>query len=66
MSQSSVTLEAVVWSKNNFEKVPLFNKKKSARLVQISSRLAENKGTSIARLFDNWYDTKATYKLLSE
>ena len=58
--------ETIRWSEKHFQGVALFNKKKVARLVKISTRLAEGKGTSLARLFDSWYDTKATYKLLNE
>jgi hypothetical protein len=54
------------WSKTHFGDAPLFNKKKVNRLVAIASRIAEAKGTSLARLFDNWYDTKATYNLLRQ
>ncbi len=52
------------WSEKNFGKVCLYNKKKTIRLVEIAARMANGKGTSLARLFDNWYDTKATYNLL--
>lgn len=55
-----------LWAEKNFKNVALFNKKKIERLINISARLAEGKGTSLARLFDNWYATKATYKLLNE
>jgi hypothetical protein len=48
----------------HFGKVTLYNKKKIARLVKIGARMAEAKGVSLARLFDSWYDTKATYNLL--
>jgi hypothetical protein len=58
--------ETYKWAEKNFKSVALFNKKKVKRLVQIGARLAEGKGTSLARLFDSWYDTKATYKLLNE
>lgn len=54
------------WAKTNFGNTLLFNKKKVNRLVGIASRLAEAKGTTLARLFDNWYDTKATYNLLKQ
>lgn len=54
------------WAEKNFGNALLFNKKKVKRLVGIASRLAEAKGTSLARLFDSWYDTKATYNLLKE
>ena len=60
------TTSARLWAEENFQNVALFNKKKTARLINISQRLAEGKGTSLARLFDNWYGTKATYKLLNE
>lgn len=52
------------WAVRNFESTLLFNKKRVKRLVGLATRLAEAKGTSLARLFDNWYDTKATYNLL--
>lgn len=54
------------WAINNFGNALLFNKKKVKRLIEIATRLAEAKGTSLARLFDNWYDTKATYNLLKQ
>lgn len=52
------------WAQTNFGNTPLFNKKKVNRLVSIAGRLAEAKGTSLARLYDNWYATKAVYTLL--
>lgn len=55
-----------IWAQTNFQNVVLCNKKKVSRLIKISTRLAEGKGASLARLFDNWYDVKATYKLLNE
>ncbi len=54
------------WATKNFEHASLFNKKKVKRLIEIATRLAEAKGTSLARLFDKWYDTKATYNLLKQ
>lgn len=60
------TTNTHLWAEENFKNAALFHKKKIKRLINISSRLAEGKGTSLARLFDNWYDTKATYKLLNE
>jgi hypothetical protein len=54
------------WAKRNFGSTALYNKKKVNRLVNIATRLAEAKGTSLARLFDKWYDTKATYNLLKQ
>lgn len=54
------------WAIENFGNARLFNKKKVKRLVEIATRLAEAKGTSLARLFDSWYDTKATYNLLKQ
>lgn len=54
------------WATTHFGTTSLFNKKKVKRLIGIATRLAEAKGTSLARLFDNWYDTKATYHLLKQ
>lgn len=54
------------WAIKNFGNAQLYNKKKVKRLVEIAARLAEAKGTSLARLFDSWYDTKATYNLLKQ
>lgn len=54
------------WAIKNFGSALLFNKKRVKRLVGIATKLAEAKGTSLAHLFDRWYDTKATYKLLKE
>ena len=56
--------ESLAWATTNFESVQLFDCRRSRRLINIASRLAENKGVSLARLFDGWYDTKATYNLL--
>ena len=52
------------WAINNFGDALLFNKKKVKRLIAIATQLAQAKGVNLARLFDNWYDTKATYNLL--
>ncbi len=60
------TTSTYLWAAENFKNVALFNKKKTERLINISARLADGKGTSLARLHDNWYATKATYKLLNE
>lgn len=54
------------WAVQNFGNTRLFNKKKVKRLVEIATRLAQAKGTSLAHLFDRWYDTKATYHLLRQ
>lgn len=54
------------WAIKHFGNALLFNKKKVKRLVKIAARFAEAKGTSLARLFDSWYDTKATYNLLKQ
>ncbi len=59
-------LEISSWAEKNFQNIPLFNKKKQNRIIRIAAKLAEGKGNSLARLFDSWYDTKATYKLLRE
>lgn len=61
-----VNVNTQEWAIKNFGNAPLFNKKKVNRLITIATRLAEAKGTSLARLFDNWYDTKATYNLLKQ
>ena len=58
--------ETLEWAKKQFSSVHLYNKTREARLIQIGSKLAEGKGTSLARLFDNWHDTKATYTLLRQ
>lgn len=58
--------ETQAWALKNFGNALLFNKTKVKRLVKIAARLAEAKGSSLARLFDSWYDTKATYNLLKQ
>lgn len=58
--------ETFDWSKKQFSKVRLFNKTREERLIRMGSKLAEGKGTSLARLFDSWYDTKAIYTLLKQ
>lgn len=57
--------ETKCWAKMHFGNVQLFNRKKTERLVLVAARLAEDKGVSLARLFDRWYDVKATYHLLN-
>jgi len=54
------------WAQKNFKNIPVYHRKKEERVIKIATKLAEGKGTSLARLFDSWYDTKATYKLLRE
>lgn len=64
MKTNQIKSKTVTWAEENFEKVQLYDKRRTKRLINIASRLSENKGTSLARLFDGWYDTKATYNLL--
>lgn len=66
MNTLAVESETLRWAKRNFGNTPLFNKKKIGRIIHIASRLAENKGVSFARLFDRWYDVKASYNLLNQ
>lgn len=54
------------WAIKNWGNALRFNKKKVNRLVGIATRLEEAKETSLARLFDNWYDTITIYKLLKQ
>ena len=42
----------------------IYDKRRTKRLKGIACRLAENKGSSLARLYEGWYDVKATYNLL--
>lgn len=65
MKYTEMETATFCWAKQNFGSVRLFNKTKVNRLINIASKLAENKGVSLARLFDNWYDVKATYNLLN-
>jgi len=65
MGISIANTETFCWAEKHFGGVNLFNRTKTKRLVLIASRLAENKGVSLARLFDRWYDVKATYHLLN-
>jgi hypothetical protein len=65
LMKSNITKqEYLIWAENNFRGVQLYDKRRTERLINIATRLAENKGSSLARLFDSWYDTKATYNLL--
>lgn len=52
------------WAETNFGKTQLWNLRRTKRVVNVAARLAENKGQSLAKLFDSWYDVKATYNLL--
>lgn len=65
MNTCKSPIETFRWAHNNFGNINLMNKARTKRLVFIASRLAENKGASLARLFDRWYDVKATYNLLN-
>ena len=64
MKTSKTKSRILIWAKENFGSVQLYDKRRTKRLTNIACRLAENKGSSLARLFDGWYDTKATYNLL--
>ena len=66
MNMPESNTETFCWAKKHFGNINLFNRTKTNRLVIIASRLAENKGVSLARLFDRWYDVKATYNLLNQ
>lgn len=60
----NTTTDSLRWATEHFSGVRLYNKTKVKRLISMAFRMAEGKMTSLARLFDNWYDTKATYTLL--
>lgn len=64
MNTLSYEFETDLWALNNFGNVQLFDRRRTTRLVKIAAKLSENKGQSLARLFDNWYDTKALYNLI--
>jgi Transposase DNA-binding/Transposase DDE domain len=64
MENNTNKSKALIWAEENFGEVQLYDKRRTKRLTNIACRLAENKGSGIARLFDGWYDTKATYNLL--
>ena len=55
-----------VWAYENFRNVQLFDKRRTKRLVDISSKIAKNPGCSLASLYSKWYDTKAVYNLINE
>ena len=51
------------WAYKNFGKVPLFDKRRTKRLVSIASRICKHPGQSFASSNPKWYDTKAIYNL---
>jgi IS4 transposase len=53
-----------MWAEDNFGAVQLYDTRRTKRLKGMACRLAENKGSSLARLYEGWYDVKATYNLL--
>jgi hypothetical protein len=55
-----------VWAYKNFGNVQLFDKRRTKRLVDISTRMTKNPGCSLAALYPEWYDTKAVYNLINE
>lgn len=55
-----------VWANKNFGNVQLFDKRRTQRLVGIATRLAKNPGSSLASLYNEWYDTKAVYSLINQ
>jgi hypothetical protein len=57
--------ETLIWAKNNFDSVQLFDRRRTQRLINIASQLAAGNGQSLSRLFDRWYDTKALYNLVN-
>ena len=64
MKTNKIKSETLIWAEENFGTVRLYDKRRTKRLTDIACRLSENKGSSLARLFDGGYDTKATYNLL--
>lgn len=64
MKTNKIKSKTLDWAESSFGTVQLYDKRRTKRLINIACRLAENKGSSLARLFDGWYDTKATYNLL--
>ena len=64
MNKYKHEFEANLWALNNFSSVQLFDRRRTKRLIDIAAKLGQNKGQSLACLFDKWYDTKAVYNLL--
>jgi hypothetical protein len=51
------------WAKINFNKLPYKDKRRTKRVIKIATEMARNTGESIPRLFNNFYDVKATYNI---
>jgi hypothetical protein len=55
-----------IWAHENFGNVLLYDKRRTQRLVGIANRFAKHPGQSLARLYPEWYDTKAVYNLINQ
>ncbi len=66
MDKAQKTSSIQEWAEENFSKVNLLNQKRTKRLVDIANRLAKNESGSLSRLYDSWYDSKATYNLFNK
>lgn len=52
------------WANEHFGRVPLGDIRRTDRLVKFSEALSKKPGSSLPKLGQTWYATKATYNLL--
>lgn len=65
MTETLITTpEPTTWAQDNFAKTYLGDIRRTERLVDLAASMANQPGSSLAKLGKDWYDTKANYNLL--
>lgn len=54
------------WAQSQFASAELGDRRRTSRLVNIATRLAENPGGTLPQAFPNWAELKAAYRFLDQ
>lgn len=63
---STTLLPPAQWAQLEFGSAPLGDQRRTERLVNMATHLAENPGGTLPQAFDNWAELKAAYRFLDQ
>lgn len=66
MSDSDLLRTAALWAENEMNDAELGDRRRTARLVTVTTRLAQNPNGTVPTTFTEWKDLRAAYRLFAE
>ena len=66
MSNPDLLLPAVLWATQEMDHVQLGDRRRTARLVTVTTALAQNPNGTLPSTFTDWKDLRAAYRLFAE